>query len=82
MPIIGLFAGALFGGSSLVAISAYFIGVAAIVISGVILKKDPGLRGRTGSLCDGAAAYHMPSARNVLHATWERGWALSSGPAP
>ena len=76
MPIIGLFAGALFGGSSLVAISAYFIGVAAIVISGVILKKTRAFAGEPAPFVMELPAYHMPSARNVLHATWERGWSF------
>ena len=76
MPIIGLFAGALFGGSSLVAISAYFIGVAAIVISGVMLKKTRAFAGEPAPFVMELPAYHMPSARNVLHATWERGWSF------
>ncbi len=60
MPIIGLIAGALFGGSGLVAASAYFIGVAAIVISGIILKKDQDVRRRSRTLCHGAARLPHP----------------------
>ncbi len=76
MPIIGLFAGALFGGSGLVAVSAYFIGVAAIIISGVILKKTKPFAGEPAPFVMELPAYHVPSARNVLHATWERGWSF------
>ena len=76
MPIIGLFAGALFGGSGLVAVSAYFIGVAAIVISGIILKKTKAFAGEPAPFVMELPAYHIPSARNVLHATWERGWSF------
>ena len=74
MPIIGLFAGALFGGSGLVAVSAYFIGVAAIVISGIMLKKTKPFAGEPAPFVMELPAYHVPSAKNVLHATWERGW--------
>ncbi|MGM9661935.1 MAG: ferrous iron transport protein B [Oscillospiraceae bacterium] len=76
MPIIGLFAGAIFGGSGLVAVSAYFIGVAAIVISGVILKKTKGFSGDPAPFVMELPAYHVPSANNVLRATWERGWSF------
>ena len=74
MPIIGLFAGALFGGSFLVAVSAYFIGVAAIVISGIILKKTKLFAGDPAPFVMELPAYDMPAWRNVLRATWERGW--------
>ena len=76
MPIIGLFAGALFGGSGLVAVSAYFIGVAAIVISGIMLKKTKPFAGEPAPFVMELPAYHVPSAKNVLHATWERGWSF------
>jgi ferrous iron transport protein B len=76
MPIIGLFAGAIFGGSGLVAVSAYFIGVAAIIISGIILKKTRGFSGDPAPFVMELPAYHVPSANNVLHATWERGWSF------
>ena len=76
MPIIGLIAGALFGGSGLVAVSAYFIGVAAIVISGVMLKKTRAFAGDPAPFVMELPAYHVPSAGNVLRATWERGWSF------
>ena len=76
MPIIGLFAGALFGGSGLVAVSAYFIGVAAIVISGVMLKKTRAFAGDPAPFVMELPAYHVPAAGNVLRATWERGWSF------
>lgn len=74
MPIVGLFAGAVFGNSPLVAVSAFFIGVAAVVISGVILKKFKSLAGKPAPFVMELPAYHLPSARNVLRATWQRGW--------
>ena len=74
MPIIGLFAGALFGGSGLVAVSAYFIGVAAIIFSGIILKKTKAFAGDPAPFVMELPAYHVPSVGNVLRATWERGW--------
>ena len=74
MPIIGLFAGALFGDNGLVAVSAYFIGVAAIVLSGIILKKTKMFAGDPAPFVMELPAYHVPAAVNVLRATWERGW--------
>ena len=76
MPIIGLFAGAIFGGSGLVAVSAYFIGVAAIVTSGILLKKTRGFAGDPAPFVMELPAYHTPAAGNVLRATWERGWSF------
>ena len=76
MPIIGLFAGAIFGGSGLVAVSAYFIGVAAIIFSGIILKKTKAFSGDPAPFVMELPAYHVPSANNVLRATWERGWSF------
>jgi len=74
MPIIGLFAGAVFGNSPLVATSAFFIGVCAVVVSGVILKKFKSLAGKPAPFVMELPAYHLPSARNVLRSTGERGW--------
>ena len=74
MPIIGLFAGAVFGNSPLVAVSAFFIGVTAVVVSGVILKKFKSLAGKPAPFVMELPAYHLPSPRNVARATWERGW--------
>ena len=76
MPIIGLFAGALFGGSSWVATSAYFIGFAAIIISGIILKKTRLFAGDPAPFVMELPAYHVPAWGNVLRATWERGWSF------
>ena len=76
MPIIGLFAGAVFGGSALVAVSALFIGIAAVVISGIMLKKFKAFAGEPAPFVMELPAYHAPSASNVLRATWERGWSF------
>lgn len=76
MPIIGLFAGAVFGGSSLVATSAFVIGIAAVIISGIILKKFKAFAGEPAPFVMELPTYHLPSAGNVLRATWERGWSF------
>ena len=76
MPIIGLIAGALFGGSGTVAVSAYFIGVAAIIISGIMLKKTKMFAGDPAPFVMELPAYHVPSLGNVLRGTWERGWSF------
>ena len=76
MPIVGLFAGALFGGSGLVAVSAYFIGIGAIILSGIILKKTKMFAGDPAPFVMELPAYHVPAAVNVLRATWERGWSF------
>ena len=74
MPIIGLFAGAVFGNSPLVAVSAFFIGVGAVVVSGVILKKFRTFAGKPAPFVMELPTYHMPSPRNVARSTMERGW--------
>ena len=74
MPIIGLFAGAVFGNSPLVATSAFFIGVGAVVISGVILKKFKSLAGKPAPFVMELPAYHLPLPKNILRTTVERGW--------
>ena len=74
MPIIGLFAGAIFGNSPLVATSAFFIGVAAVVISGVILKKFRAFAGKPAPFVMELPTYHMPTVRNIFRTTMERGW--------
>ena len=76
MPIIGLFAGALFGGSGLVAVSAYFIGIASVIISGIILKKTKIFSGDPAPFVMELPAYHAPVPRNIFRATWERGWSF------
>ncbi len=76
MPIIAMFAGALFGGSALVAVSAFFIGIAAVIISGVILKKFKAFAGDPAPFVMELPAYHIPTVSNVLRAMWERGWSF------
>ena len=76
MPIVGLFAGALFGGSWLVATSAYFISVAAVILSGIILKKFRLFAGEPAPFVMELPAYHIPHPGNVLRGTWERGWSF------
>ncbi len=76
IPIIGLFAGALFGGSGLVAVSAYFVGVAAIILSGIMLKKTKAFAGNPAPFVMELPQYHVPAFNNVLRATWERGWSF------
>ena len=74
MPIIGLFAGAIFGNSPLVAVSAFFIGVLAVVLSGVILKKFKAFAGKPAPFVMELPTYHLPSVRNVFRTTLDRGW--------
>ena len=76
LPIIGLFAGAVFGGSAWVAVSAFFIGIAAVIVSGIMLKKCRAFAGEPAPFVMELPAYHAPSASNVLRATWERGWSF------
>ena len=75
-PIIALFAGAVFGHSPLVAASAYFIGIASVILSGIMLKKFKAFAGDPAPFVMELPAYHIPSANNVLRATWERGWSF------
>lgn len=76
MPIIALIAGALFGGAWWIAPSAYFVGVAAIVVSGIILKKTKMFAGDPAPFVMELPAYHMPTVTNVLRSMWERGWSF------
>ncbi len=76
LPIIGLIAGALFGGSAWIAASAYFIGMGSIVVSGIILKKFKTFAGEPAPFVMELPPYHVPSAGGVLRATWERGWSF------
>jgi len=76
MPIIGLFAGAVFGESPWVATSAFFIGIAAVIVSGIILKKTKAFAGDPAPFVMELPAYHVPAWGNVLRATWERGWSF------
>ncbi|MDO4944736.1 MAG: ferrous iron transport protein B [Ruminococcus sp.] len=76
LPIIGLIAGALFDNAGWVATSAYFIGVAAIVISGIMLKKTKMFAGDPAPFVMELPAYHLPTVGNVLRSMWERGWSF------
>lgn len=76
LPIIALIAGALFDGASWVAPSAYFVGIAAIICSGIILKKTKMFAGDPAPFVMELPAYHLPTVGNVLRSTWERGWSF------
>ena len=76
MPIVGMIAGALFGGSAWIAVSAYFIGVLAVIVSGILLKKTRLFAGDPAPFVMELPAYHAPVPGNVLRATWERGWSF------
>ena len=80
VPFIAMIAGAIFGGSdlqrSLVSVSAYFIGMAAIIISGIILKKTRPFSGEPAPFVMELPAYHLPTIGNLLRSTWERGWSF------
>ena len=76
MPIVGLVAGAFFAGSAWVATSAYFIGVAAVVVSGIMLKKTRAFAGEPAPFVMELPQYHAPLVSNVLRTTWERGWSF------
>lgn len=76
VPFISMVAGAVFGGSAWVATSAYFVGMAAIIISGIMLKKTKMFSGDPAPFVMELPAYHMPAAGNVLRSMWERGWSF------
>ncbi len=76
LPFIGMVAGAIFGGSPWIATSAYFIGMAAIVISGIMLKKTKMFAGDPAPFVMELPAYHWPTPGNVLRSMWERGWSF------
>ena len=76
VPFIGMIAGALFGGSALVSTSAYFIGMAAIIVSGIMLKKTKMFSGEPAPFVMELPAYHWPTLGNVLRSMWERGWSF------
>ena len=76
VPFIAMIAGAIFGGSALVSTSAYFIGMAAIIISGIMLKKTKMFAGEPAPFVMELPAYHMPTLLNVLRSMWERGWSF------
>ena len=80
LPFIAMIAGAIFGGSdiqkSLVSVSAYFVGMASIIISGIILKKTKPFAGEPAPFVMELPAYHLPTIGNILRSTWERGWSF------
>ena len=76
VPFISMIAGAIFGGSAWVAVSAYFIGMAAIIISGIMLKKTRMFSGEPAPFVMELPAYHLPTVGNVLRSMWERGWSF------
>ncbi len=76
VPFIGMIAGALFGGSPWVSTSAYFIGMAAIIVSGIMLKKTKMFAGEPAPFVMELPAYHWPTLSNVLRSMWERGWSF------
>ena len=76
VPFIAMIAGAIFGGSAWVSTSAYFIGMAAIVISGIMLKKTKMFAGDPAPFVMELPAYHWPTLGNVLRSMWERGWSF------
>ena len=76
LPIIGLIAGACFGGAGWVGTSAYFVGVAAIIVSGIMLKKTKKFAGDPAPFVMELPAYHIPTIGTVLRSTWERGWSF------
>ena len=76
VPFIGMIAGALFGGSAWVSTSAYFIGMAAIICSGIMLKKTKMFAGEPAPFVMELPAYHWPTLGNVLRSMWERGWSF------
>ena len=76
IPFIGMIAGAIFGGSAWVATSAYFIGMASIIVSGLILKKTKLFAGEPAPFVMELPAYHWPTVENVLRSMWERGWSF------
>ena len=76
VPFIAMIAGAIFSGSAIVATSAYFIGMAAIIVSGIMLKKTKMFAGDPAPFVMELPAYHMPTVGNVLRSMWERGWSF------
>lgn len=80
MPLIGMIAGAMFGGTpgakALISVAAYFIGVASVVVSGIILKKFRALSGDPAAFIMELPSYHAPLAKNIFRTTWDRGWSF------
>ncbi|MBR4223635.1 MAG: ferrous iron transporter B, partial [Oscillospiraceae bacterium] len=76
VPFIGMIAGAIFGGSAWVATSAYFVGMASVIVSGIMLKKTSMFAGDPAPFVMELPAYHLPTVGNVLRSMWERGWSF------
>jgi ferrous iron transport protein B len=76
VPFISMIAGAIFGGSAWIATSAYFVGMASIVVSGIMLKKTRMFAGEPAPFVMELPAYHWPTVKNVLRSMWERGWSF------
>ena len=76
VPFIAMIAGAIFGGSPLISVSAYFIGMLSIIVSGIMLKKTKLFAGEPAPFVMELPAYHMPTLGNVLRSMWERGWSF------
>ncbi len=76
MPIVGMIAGALFGGSALIAVSAYFMGISAVVVTGLMLKKTKLFAGNPAPFVMELPAYHAPVASNIFRTVWERSWSF------
>ena len=76
VPFIAMIAGAVFGGSAWVAVSAYFIGIVSIIISGIMLKKTSPFASEPAPFVMELPAYHMPTLKNILLTTWDRGWSF------
>lgn len=76
MPIVGMIAGALFGNNAWIAVSAYFIGVAAVIVSGIILKKTKPFAGEPAPFVMELPTYRAPLPRNIFRTTWDRGWSF------
>ena len=76
MPIVGLISGTLFGGSALIATGAYFLGIASVIVSGIMLKKTKPFSGNPAPFVMELPAYHAPIPTNILRTTWERGWSF------
>jgi ferrous iron transport protein B len=76
LPFIAMVAGAIFGGASWVAPSAYFLGIGAVIVSGIILKKTKLFAGDPAPFVMELPAYHMPTVGTVLRSMWERGWSF------
>ncbi len=76
MPIVAMISGALFGGSAMIATAAYFIGIGAVIVSGLILKKTKPFAGNPAPFVMELPTYHMPVPSNILRTTWDRGWSF------